>query len=208
MYKNCYRIYADKQCNTIIENDEFNPGNVYVYILQRNREGCNIVNQIVIKENINDPIEFSIGEDGYYSLCRIEVPLDITKPYYYFNGKFYKGVEEVELQELISINPEVSKLDIQIDDYFQICHLRQCFIDICYEIFKQTQSIRCNINVLDKNLIYKRDLLWSAINVIKYLVEQKQFDEAERLLNNITSCNGLCDSNQNKECGCCCGKVN
>ena len=204
---NCYKIYANRKCQTVIENDEFNPGYVYVYILQRNKQSCSKLNQVVIREKPEDEIIFNIQEDGYYLLCKIIVPKDITKPYFYQQGKFYKGTQEVELQELIDVNPEVSKLQISYEDYFQTCHLRQCFINICQEIFKGTQSLRCGTEILDKTLIYKRDLLWSALNVIKYLVEFKQFDEAERLLNNITKCNGLCDNKPNKKCGCC-GKVN
>lgn len=203
---NCYKIYANKNCHTIIENDNFNIGYVYVYILQRNRINCTSVNQTVIRENIDDPIEFSIGEDGYYLLCKLIVPTDITQPYYYFDGKFYKGNEEIQLQELIETNPEVSKVEISYEHYFQICHLRQCYIDICQRIFEEQASIRCEKNKVDKELIYKRDLIWSAINVIKYLVEFEQFEEAERLLQKITGCNGLCQHEESKGCGCC-GKV-
>jgi hypothetical protein len=41
---NCYKIYANKNCHTIIENDNFNIGYIYVYILQRNRINCTSVN--------------------------------------------------------------------------------------------------------------------------------------------------------------------
>ena len=178
----CYNIYADKECNTIIENDIFCPGFVYVYVLQRIRANGSAVNQVVIKENVNDPVKFTIGEDGYYLLCKLIIPRDITKPYYYYSGRFYKGNSEIELQELIDTNPAVSQIEIVYEDYFQICNLRKCFINICQKIFDDTASLRCEIKKADKELIYKRDLIWSAINVIKYLVEQKQFDEAERLL--------------------------
>lgn len=203
---NCYKIYANKNCHTVIENDNFNIGYVYVYILQRNRNNCVSVNEIVIRENIDDPVEFTIGEDGYYLLCRMIVPIDITKPYYYYNGDFYKGSTKIELQELIETNPEITQIDISYEDYFQICHLRKCYVDVCYKIFEQHAPVRCESSKVDKELIYKRDLLWSSINVIQYLVEQKQFEEAERLLQRITGCNGLCQQEESKGCGCC-GKV-
>jgi len=53
--------------------------------------------------------------------------------------------------------------------------------------------------------LYKRDLLLSAINVISYLAEMEKFEEAERLLERITSCNGLCDYNDINLRGCGCG---
>jgi hypothetical protein len=48
--------------------------------------------------------------------------------------------------------------------------------------------------MIDKELIYKRDLLWSALNVIKYMIEIDQYEEAERLLERIMGCNGLCNN--------------
>jgi len=49
-------------------------------------------------------------------------------------------------------------------------------------------------------------LLWSAINVITYLAETEQFEEAERLVERIMGCNGLCDSDEENSCGCGCGR--
>ena len=49
-------------------------------------------------------------------------------------------------------------------------------------------------------------MVWMAINVIEYLVEYGQLAEASRLLNRLSSCNGLCDQSQIKPrkrgCGC------
>jgi len=50
-------------------------------------------------------------------------------------------------------------------------------------------------------------LVWSALKVIKLLVEKDNFEEAQRLLERITGCNGLCTDPcyTNKPCGCGCG---
>jgi hypothetical protein len=48
--------------------------------------------------------------------------------------------------------------------------------------------------------------VWMAINVISYLVEFKQLAEAQRVLERISSCNGVCNNNSYKTktngCGC------
>lgn len=41
-------------------------------------------------------------------------------------------------------------------------------------------------------LIYNRDIIWMAINVIKYLIELGQYYEAQRVLEDITQCGGIC----------------
>jgi hypothetical protein len=53
-------------------------------------------------------------------------------------------------------------------------------------------------------LILKRDLVWAALNVIQYMIDFNQLAEAQRLLERINGCNGLCSSEDtgDKGCGC------
>jgi len=73
------------------------------------------------------------------------------------------------------------------------------------KVLDERTSIQCNNTGVDKGDLYKRDLLLSAINVITYLAEMEQFEEAERLLERISGCNGLCDTTSSSSCGCGCG---
>ena len=205
---NCNRIIYDKNCNTIIQ-DPFDDEYVYVYILQLNQT-TGIISNIFIRTKEEETPMFGLGLDGFYTLVTLKVPKGPGTEYYYDKGKFYHFYEEVELQTLLEMNPSVTKLDITYEYYFQTCRLRKCYINICYQIFDKKASISCNTPDIDKNLIYKRDLLWSALNVIKYMAEMDQYEEAERLLERITSCNGLCNNHQNRcndktnynSCGC------
>ena len=53
-------------------------------------------------------------------------------------------------------------------------------------------------------LDYKRDLVWAALNVIQYMIDSNQLAEAQRLLERINGCNGLCSNEDtgDKGCGC------
>lgn len=206
----CDRIYADKDCNTIVddklERDSFE-GFAYVYILQRNRYDKTKSNQVIIKEKPEDEVVFTINEDGFYTLCTIKISTKESSKYRYVNKKFYEGTNEIELQKIIDINPETTKVEIDYQQYFQTCWLRKCFINYCQQIFDLRLNLRCVSKDIDQDLIYRRDLVWAALNVIKYMTECDQYEEAERLLQRITSCNGLCEQvNSNKGCGC--GKRN
>lgn len=202
----CDKIISDINCNTIVNNEEFESGYVYVYILQLNKANNKTSCQTFLRTSSDEQIKFTIGQDGYYTLCKLKVPTDTSMPYYYKNGKFtYKGLKEVSIYELLNINPEVSELEITYYYYFQLCKLRKCYVDIVNKILNDRANINCNNNGVDRGDIYKRDLLLSAINVITYLVEMEQFEEAERLLERITSCNGLCDDKSSNLCGCGCG---
>lgn len=205
----CDKITSDTNCNTIVQNEGFDPNYVYIYILQLNKSDGSTICQTFFRTKGEEEIKFTIGQDGYYTLCKLKIPLDEESPYYYKDEKFIKNgtitSEEVTLQELLGVNPEVSGIGITYYYYFQICKLRKCYIDAANKVLNERTSIECNNRGINSEDIYKRDLLWSAINVLMYLSENEQFEEAERLLEKIMSCNGLCE-NESKSCGCGCGR--
>ena len=195
-----------KSCGISIQEDSYDSSYAFVYILQLNKVRCSTT-QVFIKTSEEEPIIFNIGLDGFYTLVTLKVPKDPQSEYYYQNEDFYHNGTKIELQELIELNPNVSGIETIYDCYFQDCKLRKCFIDICYQIFDIQNPYNCINSKLDPNLIYKRDLIWSALNVIKYMSEMDQYEEAERLLERIVGCNGLCNnqchgSHNNSNCGC------
>lgn len=199
----CDKIISDKNCNTIVQNEEFDPNYVYIYILQLNKSDGTKVSQIIFRADSSDEIKFNIGQDGYYTLCKLEIPLDASMPYHYRDGKFmYMGLREAPIEELLNINPEVSKLKITYYYYFQLCNLRKCYVEAASKVLNERISIECNNDGVSREDIYKRDLLMSAINVISYLSEMEQYEEAQRLVERITGCNGLCKSSNKCNCGC------
>lgn len=195
MTNKCF-ISIDKNCNLILNDTKFNENYIQVFIISKKSTK---ESETLIRTSEDIPVIFKIKSDGFYTICKLTIPLDDTKPYYYKNKKYYHNIQEVTLQELIEVNPEVSEIKIEYFYYFSICNLKKCFIKLCKDIFDQ-RLYKCKTTV-DNSLIYKRDLLWSAINVIQYMTEMDYIEEAERLLEKITSCNGLCDEN-NKNCGC------
>ena len=208
---NCNSVITyDMDCNTVIHNINFDENYAYVYVLQLNKSN-EITTRIAIKEKIEDEIVFDIGQDGFYTLITVKVPVDTTKEYYYKDGKVYHINEEADLALLLELNPEVSGLIVESEYYFQTCILRKCYINICQQIFDQAHSLDCNKPSVDQNLIYKRDLLLSAIYILEFMAERNQFKEAELFLERIMNCGGLCNIQCNKthkhsskpcNCGC------
>ena len=192
---NCNKITYDKNCNIVIQ-EEYNEEYAYVYILQLNQT-TGIISNIFIRTKEEEQPSFNLGMDGFYTLVTLKVPIGEGQEYYYKDGKFYHFYNEIDLKTLVEINPNTTNIEVTYDYYFQTCRLRKCYINACYAIFDKVASVNCDKSNLDKNLIYKRDLLWSALNVIKYMTEMDQFEEAERLLERIMGCNGLCDNKQN-----------
>ena len=205
---NCNRITYDKNCNTVIQ-DAYDDNYAFVYILQLNQT-TGIISNVFVRTEEDQIPTFNLGMDGFYTLVTLKIPKGDGLEYYYKDGKYYHYYDEIELSTLLEMNPNVTNLDITYEYYFQTCRLRKCYVDVCYQIFDQVASINCNKTALNKELTYKRDLLWSALNVINYMTEIDQFEEAERLLERIMGCNGICDNKHNdcfeghrsNDCGC------
>lgn len=167
-------------------------------------------------------IEIPTNFDGYFKLCYIVLPTkqfvdtldnleDLT--WYYSDGiKLYKKSsntieQEIQLQEILNINIYNTTISKFEDTLMSICNLKKCFIIQCTKILESKIFTKCAYkNKVDENLIFNRDLLWMFINTISYLVEFGQFLEAQRLLELIQSCNGICKSNHRESnsngCGC------
>ena len=200
----CNKVTIDKDCNLIVNDLEFNCDYVQVFILKHIKHDQT---QIVVKDSRLKKVQFQGYGDGFYTIYKLTIPINQNAPYYYENGKYYHNLVEISLQEILNTDPEVTGVQFDFFHYFSTCNLRKCFIKLCQDIFKSSTSI-CNKTSTDGALTYKRDLLWSALNVINYLAEMDQMEEAQRLLEEITECNGLCspqtitNTRPTSRCGC------
>ena len=185
----------------------------------------NSINQespIFIKHDQYDYIHIPVFDDGHYQLNYIVIPTKIwadehKESYdiiYYSDGEsIYKNIKDsgeeiVPIEELIRLNADSNKTVSKIkEDYLSICFLKKCYIDICKKIFDLRGFTKCEYSgEVDTQLQYKRDLLWMSINTISYLAEFGQIEEAQRIIELIHGCNGICKS-RNREidhngCGC------
>lgn len=177
-----------------------------------------------------DPVSTTIPVrfDGWFSACRIVLPskdwfdkeikketgsaVELYDVVYYSDGSdVYAYVDgeskAVTLDTIINRNPEGTTISIVYKNYVSICFLKKCYLSLCQQIFNSRGFSKCwNKNQIDGDLVFRRDLVWMAINVIKYRVEFNQLAEAQRIIEQIGGCNGLCKSEfrqiSNHGCGC------
>lgn len=207
-----------------------------VSFLKLNKLEENIIKDYTVTRHINqdDYITLPVKFDGWFTVTYIVLPTqewfdkELAKTegsylanysiVYYTDGTtFYKyrnGISTaVALQEIIEINPINTTILKTQKDYVSICFLRECYINLCKQIFNSRGLSQCQSRQnIDSELIYKRDLVWMAINVIKYLAEKHSetnptLSEVQRIIEIITSCNGICPSTSNYKtinngCGC------
>lgn len=160
-----------------------------------------------------DEEHVKLKEDGYYTIDHIILPsidtydASIELDWYVCDGgsiytRCENKWEEVTFNDLAKL-VENNKLEgttisgVSLTQ-FSICHLYECYVRKCQAVFKTLQP--CPVKDVD----FARDLVWMAINVIKYYVEIGQLLEAQSLLEELHYCGELCseDMSSTTDCGC------
>lgn len=207
-----------------------------IYMLRHNKIQENVIEKIIFsKHTDNSLVQMPINIDGWFSVLAFVLPtkewfeanrgssiVGLYDLVYYTDGTtIYKYCAKtgedpvaIPLDELMEINPQTGRYTVYSieQDYVSICFLRKCYINLCKQILENRGFTSCwNKNNIDSELVYKRDLVWMAINVITYLTETHSecnptLAEVERITETIQGCNGLCTpsnlTSNNNGCGC------
>lgn len=156
-----------------------------------------------------------------YVLERDKSALDAYNLIYYYDrtsNSFMKYIDEssisVSVDEILQVNAlpptdvrEKTTTIIRGDkNTFCMCYLNECFYNLCKGLLGELPG-RCRNKLDDLKLqIYNRDIIWMAINVIKYLIEMAQYYEAQRILEEVTQCGNICKTTNSitggNGCGC------
>lgn len=167
-------------------------------------------------------LEHLIKDDGeFYTVVKLK---DQT---FYHKGKFYLGLEDTRLSEGIEdfdkalkdiklTKDNVEEISNYLDIYkkqgtqtfsyqkiiFSVCKLQNCLVNLQKQILMDPNS--CSDCSNNTSIRYKRDFLLSALYVLDYLKDRNNYDEAQRILDNLSSCgDSLCgDILSKNDCGC------
>lgn len=212
-------VYQEEQSKSINPSQlKFSDTISIISIIHSDRREDKLKYQYINKHNKNSFI-IPINFDGVFNINYIVLP---TKEWYdrvlesvskkdlveAFGGRiciYDKGQiidirvnseTQLPISDLIesnySDNLSVSSINEQL---LSVCKLRKCYINLCQQIFDNKNFSPCwSKNKVDSELVYKRDLVWMAINVITYLWKQGNNQrEIERILSQLNTCNGICE---------------
>lgn len=201
-----------------------------INIVQYNPTKESVIKSISYNDHSKEDIEdVAVEKDGYYTITHIVLPslnwynskLEIEdydwskyESVFVTDGeKIYQRVQqnsetyklrECELDLITEINTYNSTVSRCTKDIFLFHDLYKCFLALCNQVFDQS-IVSCS-NSTDSSSRYNRDLIWSAINVMKIHVSDEQFESAQLLLEKLDVCNGVCKhintKNGNESCGC------
>lgn len=173
-----------------------------------------------------DEAVMRIDKDGYYTLYHMVIPtIDwledrLTNEEYdmgVYEGIYvtdcvniYKVVDQQLLpcsyEELMTTPTENTTISRCVRDLFYYHDLYYCYINLCNQVFNK-YILSCPEKSSDNNIYrYNRDLLWSTINVLRFYVENGDYESAQLLIEKLDSCNGICKqqvkNESMSECGC------
>lgn len=176
-----------------------------------------------------DSLEIELKKDGLYKILHIIVPtqswfqyvcerdvqhLDSYELLYFFNTTdecFYKynlgNIQKIELEEMLEVNLSITNLVVGDKYTFNLCYLKECFFKLCKYLLDNLPC-ECTTAKDFKQDILNRDIIWMALNVINYLIQQGNYFKAQSILERIDTCWGICSKLNNRSidgstgCGC------
>lgn len=192
----------------------------------------NIVREVNTPSDIATNTEIPINKDGLYIYHKLIIPTleyykagdlsyNVANKCFYYNQKLYKSdsnitLDQIDTCEKISNVSDMLELvdseDVSYytENFFVLCRLRNCFLQRINLSLLDSVEVDCHLECIksSKNLI-ARNFMIASLAVLDWLVANKDYDEAKRILNILDSCDDyLCPSEYNSSImgGCNCGK--
>ncbi len=197
----------DSMVRIIKVNDELEyiTNDSKTFVISKPKDGLLSLSYIVLP-NEDYFLKSKKSKDIFAMLYDIAYYIDDNKQIW----KYIVKTEEIEpvssINEVIECtNDRTFKYSLS-QDYLSICSLQNCYVNLAWKLLKERSLAKCEID--DKDLVDRKNLVFIAINVIKYAIELGKVDKAEQILQRINGCTGLCksDSTSMSNCGCGCSK--
>lgn len=124
--------------------------------------------------------------------------------------KASKDVSAFEAYRAVTDN-ETSALEANESYFFpkkeilNICNIRKCLVYLQRKLLLETcKKNNCSS---EKELRQQRDFLFNAVYVLEFLRETESFEEAQRILDNLSSCGFSCKDKSITFSDCGCGNI-
>ena len=192
----------------------------------------NIVREVNTPSDIATNTEIPINKDGLYIYHKLIIPTleyykagdlsyNVANKCFYYNQKLYKSDSNITLdqidtcEKISNVSDMLGLVDGEdvsyyTENFFVLCRLRNCFLQRINLSLLDSVEVDCHLECIksSKNLI-ARNFMIASLAVLDWLIANKDYDEAKRILNILDSCDDyLCPSEYNSGVmgGCNCGK--
>lgn len=172
----------------------------------------------------------SLSNDGTYTyykfgISKLEHLLNqgiykIKNKVFYYNNKYYYGISDINSPDNINSDTTIEFTNLyDLKDYmvtgidffyderiFTICKLNKCLVAIQKKILFDNFKNKCTYDKCstDEDLRLRRNFLLDAVYLLGYLIDSKNYLEAQRILEMLSSCNLICEDIliSNNKCNC------
>ena len=192
----------------------------------------NIVREVNTPSDIATNTEIPINKDGLYIYHKLIIPTleyykagdlsyNVANKCFYYNQKLYRSDSNITLdqidtcEKISNVSDMLGLVDSEdvsyyTENFFVLCRLRNCFLQRINLSLLDSVEVDCHLECIksSKNLI-ARNFMIASLAVLDWLIANKDYDEAKRILNILDSCDDyLCPSEYNSSImgGCNCGK--
>lgn len=140
--------------------------------------------------------EYQFLIDGYFVISEILLPDSEGQGVWTDGDKIYdeNGIE-ITVEQLLEIDPETSNIVRDDDSIVITYYLNEYYHSVLKVSLQDGLCGKCKSTTQKAEL----DTLMIGLEVIDYLVENEQYYEAQRIIEQLSSCVGLMNSNCN--CG-------
>lgn len=226
-----FREYLPEDSNEYITPGRFKYTDTYTVnvIKYVSTKSIDILNTIITSHLMDDGTPMfcdeachTLSKDGHYLIDHLIIPsvqciekipnLTQYERVYATDGiNFYKYIngvlEECSVVEIIESNAENTTISKSSQDTFSLCIMNKKYLELSKKNLEMAMQTKCmsKSNLSDLNI----DLIWMALNAIKYNIEFGMLQQAQALLEEVTHCTGVYNesNNLNKShthgCQCC-----
>lgn len=163
-------------------------GYVYLHVYQK----ITTTVESIIQETYTDSSSsISLTTDGYYIISELKLRSTETPGEYYVLGEdiYTPEGELILLEDLMLIEDLEIRTDANVLSYY---YIEKYYIDLVKSKFLKGMCSCACINDLDKITI---DTLTMGIEVLDILIKYSQFYEAERMVEQLSVCTGIVNTN-------------
>lgn len=152
---------------------------------------------------------FEITNDGLYTYQKLIIPLKEhvgNAKFYYYDGSLYDALtnETLSFEEVWDKKATSTNMFWFDEEIFSIYNLLECFILTELARINDMLNNGCDVECSSFNSDTNADFLGVVIFVLLHLIKTRDFYNAQRILDRLNTCNGLCKhvNDKLKGCGC------
>lgn len=179
--------------------------------------GPNGLLQTHITEDPMEPYKWTLPKDGLYKYYKFEFlkydkddgnnkPIIIKEDNkLWFNSMSEENIKNIDINTILDEffkNASIVE-DFYIEDIYSLCKLEHCVFNILrLEVIPGIKSCGiCNTTVEKRN---QRNFLFISLQVLKQLIAEEKYEEANDILDALSLCGSLCENvnEDNSNCGC------